>query len=422
MREKELGVYCRIAVVAGCIWNVLARTKQETDHRREVAISICRQISGTLISIGILGLAEFKRKTRFLDIATVAVLVGGVGSRFTPVIGVINLILTILKTNEQGYVSLNAPNSIMPQRPAAQETRSHVIPRLIKNVFIVKKWQSAKTLAISITIAEWYRNANVTVFVENPIEFPSRLNVRAFSQTSQNHLDLVVTVGGDGTLLHVSRLLGSDTEELPPCVVFSMGSLGFLANFSTAKWRETLTQVPCMEPTYRTRLQCTTNSTDKKYYVLNEVAIIGRGTVIAQLEIWINGYFVTLCEGDGLIVSTATGSTGYNMSCGGPVAPPSVPCIMVSPIAPASLSFRPLVLNEHARLTVTRPLRGRPLTIDVQTDGRSFASLAPGQSVDIVRSPQPLPVLTTTQNDKDWLESITTKLKWNARGAVQSDD
>jgi len=206
-----------------------------------------------------------------------------------------------------------------------------------------------------------------------------------------------------------------------------MGSLGFLATVAAADWRPALARalrgdvdpVPC---TLRTRLKVCLRSQEASspWYALNECAILSRGESIGKLRLFVDGTLVTLVEGDGLLISTPTGSTGYSLSCGGPIVSPSVPGTLLTPIAPASLSFRAVMISELSTVEVVLPSGARSPSAEVVIDGRAMGNLGRGDSV-FVTVGRPIPVLNVSALDRDWFGAITAKLKWNQRDTEQAD-
>ena len=117
---------------------------------------------------------------------------------------------------------------------------------------------------------------------------------------------------------------------------------------------------------------------------------------------------------DGVIVATPSGSTAYSLSAGGPLVAPSVPATLLTPVAPHSLSFRPLVLPELAELRLTLPLDARCGGARVTFDGRHATRLPPGGCVVIATARAALPCITHAALDLDWWEGLVSKLAWNA--------
>lgn len=120
---------------------------------------------------------------------------------------------------------------------------------------------------------------------------------------------------------------------------------------------------------------------------------------------------VTRVEADGVIVATPSGSTAYNLSSGGPLVAPSVPCTLVTPVAPHSLSFRPVVLPEAAEISLTLPASSRA-TARVSFDGRHPTRLPRGGAVRVTTAACALPFVTLGALDADWFEGLVGKLGW----------
>eukprot|EP00201_Polytomella_parva_P005413 CAMPEP_0175083146 /NCGR_PEP_ID=MMETSP0052_2-20121109/27182_1 /TAXON_ID=51329 ORGANISM="Polytomella parva, Strain SAG 63-3" /NCGR_SAMPLE_ID=MMETSP0052_2 /ASSEMBLY_ACC=CAM_ASM_000194 /LENGTH=480 /DNA_ID=CAMNT_0016354487 /DNA_START=308 /DNA_END=1747 /DNA_ORIENTATION=- len=231
-------------------------------------------------------------------------------------------------------------------------------------------------------------------------------------------VDLIITLGGDGTVLHSTSLFPND-ESLPPLLSFAMGTLGFLTPFEAHEYRETLAVVMSedtmpLDCTLRTRKRCEVFTEDGHikavHHVLNE-CVLDRGSHsgAVTLEMFSDGVFVSSADADGLIVSTPSGSTAYSMSAGGPMVAPSVPCTVITPIAPHSLSFRPLVLSENSSVLVHLPAhRNRDLPYArVSFDGKHAVELPKNGSLMVSAALCPLPLLSRGGHDADWFEGIT---------------
>jgi NAD+ kinase len=163
---------------------------------------------------------------------------------------------------------------------------------------------------------------------------------------------------------------------------------------------------PAPQVHYAGRLQ-------RVHHVLNE-AVIDRGSFPGAvfLEIYVDGNFVTAAEADGLIIATPSGSTAYSMSAGGPMVAPSVPCTLLTPLAPLSLSFRPLIVPESSDIMVRLPGYSRSHA-RASFDGKHPLRVPKESNVHFTTSLCPLPVINMNTLDVDWYEGITQKLKWN---------
>ena len=243
-------------------------------------------------------------------------------------------------------------------------------------------------------------------------------------------LDLVVALGGDGTLLWLSHLLGD--APVPPVLAVGLGSLCFLSPF-TVKQLEAAVNLGLkggFHLTLRHRLTCRVvrcrpgssdgtqapacGGTTTHNVVLNECAIDRGAQALCNLECWMDGIFVTRVQGDGLIVATPSGSTAYNLAAGGSMAHPLVPGLLFTPICAHSLSFRPLVFPDSVRLCVRVPLDARGGCF-ASFDGRDRTELLPGDAVHIALSRWPMPTVCSRDSTTDWVSSIRNTLHWNER-------
>merc|ERR1712050_104146 len=135
---------------------------------------------------------------------------------------------------------------------------------------------------------------------------------------------------------------------------------------------------------------------------LNEVLVHrGQSSALAKLDVGVDGERVTLVQGDGLILATPTGSTAYSLAAGGSMVHPSVPAIMLTPVSPHSLSFRPVVLPDSAVITVGLPLTAR-CGAALSIDGKDICMLKVGDSVEVHTSPHPVPTICATTETRDW--------------------
>ena len=239
-------------------------------------------------------------------------------------------------------------------------------------------------------------------------------------------LDLVVALGGDGTLLWLSHLLGD--APIPPVLAVGLGSLCFLSPFTVGQLDHAvrLGLAGGFQITLRHRLKCrivrcrgddggNCVGSTTHHIALNECAI-DRGTnPLTNLECFIDGIFVTRVQGDGLIVATPSGSTAYSLAAGGSIAHPTVPGLLLTPIAAHSLSFRPLVFPDSVRLCVRVPTDGRARPCFASFDGRDRTELRPGDAVHISLSRWPMPTICSRDSTADFVFSITHTLHWNER-------
>ncbi|KAM7507786.1 hypothetical protein LguiA_018239 [Lonicera macranthoides] len=244
-----------------------------------------------------------------------------------------------------------------------------------KTVLLLKKlgqelMEEAKEVASFL-----YHQEGMNVLVEPDVHdifarIPGFGFVQTFysQDTSDLHerVDFVACLGGDGVILHASNLFRG---AVPPVVSFNLGSLGFLATHTFDEYRKDLRQVihgnntlDGVYITLRMRLRCEIfrngkSMPGKVFDILNEI-VVDRGSnpYLSKIECYEHERLITTVQGDGVIVATPTGSTAYSTAAGGSMVHPNVPCMLFTPICPHSLSFRPVILPDSARLE----LKARP--------------------------------------------------------------
>ncbi|CAL0334248.1 unnamed protein product [Lupinus luteus] len=241
-------------------------------------------------------------------------------------------------------------------------------------------------------------------------------------------VDLVITLGGDGTVLWAASMFKG---PVPPVVPFSLGSLGFMTPFYSEHYKECLESIlkGPISITLRHRLQChvvrdaakNEYETEEPILVLNEVTIDrGISSFLTNLECYCDNSFVTCVQGDGLILSTTSGSTAYSLAAGGSMVHPQVPGILFTPICPHSLSFRPLIMPEHVTLRVQVPFNSRSPAW-ASFDGKDRKQLEPGDALVCSMAPWPVPTACLVDSTNDFLRSIHEGLHWNLRKTQSFD-
>ena len=233
--------------------------------------------------------------------------------------------------------------------------------------------------------------------------------------------DMLILLGGDGTILQAARFITGLRAAL---VGINFGKLGYLASFTVDEFRAQLPQLLSGELHISQRLMldgtiintaeiAATGEVERAAgfhcAALNDIVInAGIPFRMVQLTITINGEDTTTFRGDGLIVSTSSGSTGYNLSAGGPLISPDLQALVITPICPHSLSFRPVVVPAETEIRIT-PIRVNSGT-HVSFDGQVSQPLVAGQHMVVRRTAKPLqlvenPTLTHWQR-------LGSKLHW----------
>ena len=228
------------------------------------------------------------------------------------------------------------------------------------------------------------------------------------------HVDLIVVLGGDGTLLSVTHGELGGT----PILGINMGTLGFLTEHPVENLLPMLhaTLDGKVKTVRRERLKVTVETPGDKavtHCVLNDVVVNKSALArILVLSVHVNGEFVSRFKADGLIIATPTGSTAYNLSAGGPILYPNLDAVVVTPICPLGLTNRPIVLplDAHVEVRLERHSEEVWLTLDGQ---QGF----PLSTDDLVRIEHCHdPVYLITDPDRTYFQILHRKLKWGERG------
>jgi NAD+ kinase len=227
--------------------------------------------------------------------------------------------------------------------------------------------------------------------------------------------DLAVVLGGDGTILNAARWLS--TDEVPVLGV-NMGKLGFLAEFSVSDLKEYWADISAQKCRVVERMTLDCEIVDQGFHqpAINDVIITaGEPFRLIELAMHLGKSEVARLAGDGLIISTPTGSTAYNMSAGGPIVDPQVQAIMLTPICPHSLNHRPLVIDSKYEITITAKRVNEGTTIIL--DGQVSREFTVGQELKVRRGKYNLHVIASPARDH-W-GTLSKKLHW-ARGPEYS--
>jgi NAD+ kinase len=233
------------------------------------------------------------------------------------------------------------------------------------------------------------------------------------SQMSSRSLDLVVVLGGDGTLLSAARATAAIDV---PLLGVNLGSLGFLTDVPLSSLFSMLDAITRGEAAVEQRslMQCDLLRGEEvlgSYLVFND-AVVNK-TAIARLnnyDLFIDKIFVSSYRADGMIVATPTGSTAYSLSAGGPVLMPTVNAFVITPVAPHSLTHRPLVVPDST--VVELVLRSEEEVAYLSLDGQPGLDLCDGDRVRCRRSEHSVSLFRT---DHDFFHVLRTKLKWGEK-------
>jgi NAD+ kinase len=272
-----------------------------------------------------------------------------------------------------------------------------------KRVGIVHKKNSTEAAACAAAAAQYLRGHGVEVILDPP--------------EAGRSADLVLVLGGDGTLIYASHLLAGRPA---PILGVNMGSLGFMTEVPYAQLYPALDLVLQGKATVSERMKLRVHvhrggAAEQKVVdseVLNEV-VIAKGALapMVELEVTAGGQYVTTYKADGVIVATPTGSTAYSMAANGPILHPAMKGVIVlTPICPHTLTQRPIVLPDDMDLDITLHSPG---DVVVSFDGRGFLKLERTDRVQI--KPSKSRVLLVKNPHIDYFGILRAKLKWGER-------
>ena len=223
--------------------------------------------------------------------------------------------------------------------------------------------------------------------------------------------DFVISMGGDGTFLEAARRAG---DKGIPVLGINMGRLGFLSDYQSEDIASAIEHI--YNGTYRIEersllmVEDPSGNIQGYPYALNEVAVLKHdNSSMISIDVEINREFLTTYQADGLIVNTATGSTGYALSVGGPIIGPGSDIIGLVPIAPHSLTVRPLTLSADAEVSMV--VKSRSGNFMLSIDGRSESALG-GSKIFIKKAPHTIKVLK--RNEGSFFRTLRSKLMWGA--------
>ena len=284
----------------------------------------------------------------------------------------------------------------------------------MKNIGIVAKRNQPKAIALARRLVTWLRRRRRTVLLEAEVAKALHLADGVSKQEMMARADLVIVLGGDGTLLSVARHSG--TRRVPVLGV-NLGGLGFLTDVRPEEIFPALERVfgGQYQLEQRSMLEAAAMRNGKvvqRFQALNDV-VINKGALarILDLETSVDGMPICTYKADGLIVATPTGSTAYSLSAGGAIVEPSVGMVLVSPICPHTLTQRPIVLpaRSHLRIAVRSPDEDVVLTVD----GQEGMKLANNDVVEV--RPSKNRVLLVRSPTHSFFELLRTKLRWGER-------
>ena len=292
---------------------------------------------------------------------------------------------------------------------------------MVARVGIVAKIQQ-NSLAVHLAeVAAWLEARGVQPVFETETAGLMRDGVARTTATRDelpHAADLIVVLGGDGTLLAVANRVSLAGRDLPILGV-NFGRLGFLAEINFPELYPLLESVIAGRATIERRLSMRARvlrggERIAEHMAFNDV-VITRGALgrIIELAVSVGGEFVARFNADGLIVASPTGSTAYNLSAGGPILHPAVDALILTPIAPHTLSNRPVVIPASAPVLVAPTARDPDQEVILTLDGQTARPLLPGDTVEVIRHDTPVRLVKSPTHS--YFDVLRRKLKWAER-------
>jgi NAD+ kinase len=287
----------------------------------------------------------------------------------------------------------------------------------MKRVGLIAKRGLVEASGVLAELAGWLDARDVRAVFETdtarlagvPPERPT-----ASREQLPHECDLIVALGGDGTLIGVAGRIAESGADVPILGV-NFGSLGFLTEITLPELYDALAAVlaglATIEPRAMLAARTVRNDTPfADHVVLNDIVITkGALSRIIEMSVGVGDAPVTRVRADGLIIASPTGSTAYNLAAGGPIVHPAVDAILLTPIAPHTLTNRPIVIAGSSEVHV-RPIMDEHDEVFVTFDGQSGFPLRPNDLVSVRRAPRPVRIVRSAS--RSYFDVLREKLQW----------
>jgi len=285
----------------------------------------------------------------------------------------------------------------------------------VKKIGITSKPLKAEVREIVPPLIEWLRERHVDVCIDE--ETAAALGGHEVCLARDQipaQVDLIVVLGGDGTLLATARALNGKPV---PLLAVNLGGLGFLTVITIDELYPTLERVIAGDLRTERRVQIQAEIVHDgqvvaEYLALNDV-VLNKGAIarVLDFDVWVDQSFISTYKADGLIVSTPTGSTAYSLAAGGPVVAPAVAAFIMTPICAHTLTNRPVVLPDSVTIEVAVKSQREPVYLTV--DGQEGINLQSEDTVRIKRAASHVVLIQPPH--KTYFEILRQKLKWGER-------
>jgi NAD+ kinase len=284
----------------------------------------------------------------------------------------------------------------------------------VRRIGLVVKPGEPRARAVVVHLLEWAAERDLEVVGDARQAWDDLPIATVPTDEFGSRCDIIVVLGGDGTMLGVARLVASSGT---PVLGVKFGTLGFLTEYTDAdlfpSLEEVVTGTFSVDP--RVTVHCVVERDGEAVssaVALNDV-VVNKSALARMIEIdcWIDGLYVTNYRADGLIVSTPTGSTAYNLAAGGPILVPSMGAFVLNPICPHTLSNRPLVVPDTVNIDLSVRTRGESVMATI--DGQLGFDLHSGDRIQLRKSESTFKVITP--RNRNYFQTLRDKLRWGGQ-------
>lgn len=272
----------------------------------------------------------------------------------------------------------------------------------IKTVSIITNLERPKSKAVTVRLVNWLKKRKLKVSInEEELE-------------TLKASDLIIGIGGDGMILGIARKASPLGK---PVLGVNSGRLGFLAEIDPEQMYQTIKEILSNKYKIQNRLLLEARVLRKNravgtFTALNDVVIKNGATArVIKLDLEVNKQYVATYIGDGLIISSPTGSTAYSLAASGPIIYPDLPVIVISAICPHTLTLRPLIISADSQVKIK--VKSNHQEVILTLDGQNNLPLAMEDIIEIKKAKHQLKFITVP--NKNYYQVLRTKLKWGER-------
>ncbi len=283
----------------------------------------------------------------------------------------------------------------------------------MNNIAIVVKPHAEKVADITKTICDYLTSVGKNVLLEERTASVLGYDHFASHDEIKNKADLLIVLGGDGTLISSNRIISGKNI---PILGINLGRLGFLTETKVDEAMDTVKKVLSGKYKYDNRMKLYSeifNNGEKVFEteVINDI-VINKGALarIIDIEVSIDGQFVNIYRADGLIISTPTGSTAYTLAAGGAIIYPTLNSIIITPICPHSLTHRPIVIHDDSEIKVR--VINNDEKVFITYDGQIGRKMSLNEEIYIRKSHQPVKLIVSQK--RNYFALLKEKLGWGS--------